>query len=235
VSSRRKAVPFDPYHYEKLRRSGTMLAPDATFRDIYDRHHWAGSESASGAGSAPDQTRVLRARLPGLLRDLGVRALLDLPCGDYSWMRSIELPVDSYIGADLLPELIHRLNAVCGGENRDFRVLDLTRDRLPEPDLLFCRDCLVHLSYADIRSAFRNFIRSGIPHLLTTTFPECGENEDIVTGDWRVLNLERPPFAFPRPLQLLNEGCSEAGGLFGDKSLGLWRTEDLAGLPFHAA
>lgn len=81
----------------------------------------------------------------------------------------------------------------------------------------------MHLSFADIQRALDNLMRSAIPYLLTTTFPECQANEDIVTGDWRPLNLERPPFGFSPPLELLNEGCTEAGGLFADKSLGLWR------------
>jgi hypothetical protein len=57
---------------------------------------------------------------------------------------------------------------------------------------------------------------------------------DIVTGDWRPLNFERSPFHFPRPVELLNEGCTEAGGLFRDKCLGVWQTAELAGLPFLA-
>ena len=62
----------------------------------------------------------------------------------------------------------------------------------------------------------------GVDYLLTTTFPSCDQNEDIVTGDWRLLNLQRPPFNFPPPLRLMNERCTESRGAFGDKSLGLW-------------
>lgn len=48
-----------------------------------------------------------------------------------------------------------------------------------------------------------------------------------MTGDWRPLNLERPPFNFPPPAELLAEGCTEAEGRFLDKSLGLWAIKDL--------
>ena len=200
---------------------------EAVFRDIYQRHHWAGSESASGLGAAPDQIQHLRGALPALLARFGVGTLLDLPCGDWSWMRTLELPVERYIGADLLPELIQPLAAAHTDARHEFRVLDLTRDPLPPADLLLCRDCLVHLSYADIRRALANVAGSGIPYLLTTTFPATGDNEDIVTGDWRVLNLERAPFGFPPPLELLNEHCTEGEGRFADKSLGLWRIAEL--------
>jgi hypothetical protein len=237
VTSRRDRVPFDSRYYEKLACSGLESEAECVFRDIYRRHHWSGSDSASGAGASLDQTRELRRSLPALLGELAVATMLDLPCGDYGWMRTFELPVDRYIGADLLPEMVEPLAAAFGDDRREFRVLDLTRDALPPADLLFCRDCLVHLSHADIRRALGNAVSSGIPYLLTTTFPRGEANEDIVTGDWRVIDLERAPFLLPAPMRILNEGCTEGGGVFADKSLGLWRTEDLRDLPFltHAA
>lgn len=235
MSSRRDRVPFDSHHYEKLARSGSESEPEHVFRDIFRRHHWSGSESASGAGASLDQTGELRRSLPALLGELGVATMLDLPCGDYGWMRAVELPLNRYIGADLLPEVVEPLASQFGDDRREFRVLDLTRDRLPRADLLLCRDCLVHLSFADIRRALGNAAGSGIPYILTTTFPDSEVNEDIVTGDWRVLDLERAPFHLPVPMRILNEGCSEGGGVFADKSLGLWRTEDLRDLAFLQA
>jgi Methyltransferase domain len=234
VSSRRDAVPFDTHYFEKLRARGNAPSNEAIFRDIYQRNHWSGQHSPSGAGASPDQTRALGVALPVVLRRLGVDVLLDLPCGDYSWMRRLELPVAQYIGADLLPEIIRPLQEAYTDVTHRFVVLDLTSDPLPQADLLLCRDCLVHLSFDDTRRALRNLARSGIPHLLITTFPECEVNEDIVTGDWRPLNLENEPFCFPPPSQLLNERCTEAGGRFADKSLGLWQVADLTGLPFVA-
>ncbi len=232
MTSRRDRVPFDARYYEKLTRTGGSAASVSVFRDIYRRHHWAGSDSPSGAGAAADQVAELRRTLPVLVAELGVGTLLDLPCGDYSWMRGIDLPVRSYIGGDLLPELIDPLAATFGDRDHRFVVLDLTRDALPSADLILCRDCLVHLSYADIRRALGNVVESGIPYLLTTTFPGAEANEDIVTGDWRVLDLERPPFSLPPPVRILNEGCTEGDGSFADKSLGLWRTEDLRELSY---
>jgi hypothetical protein len=235
VGFRREQVSFDPHYYEKLARAGRAGQPDEVFRDIYRRHHWRGGESASGSGASLVQTRGLRRSLPALLRELGTRTLLDLPCGDYGWMRALELPAIRYIGADLLPEIIDPLATAFGDDRREFRVLDLTRDRLPPADLLFCRDCLVHLSFADIRQALGNAVGSRIPFLLVTTFPGGEANEDIVTGDWRPLDLEQAPFHLPVPVRILNEGCTEGGGLFADKSLGLWRTDALRDLPFLRA
>lgn len=109
MTSRRDRVPFDSHYYEKLARSGRESEPEHVFGDIYRRHHWSGSDSASGAGASLDQTRELRRSLPALLSELRVTAMLDLPCGDYGWMRTFELPVDRYIGADLLAEVVEPL------------------------------------------------------------------------------------------------------------------------------
>src|ERR1035437_2819313 len=59
------------------------------------------------------------------------------------------------------------------------------------------------------------------------SFPDEPTNGDGITGDWRPLNFEQPPFGFPRPLEGLRKGCTEQGGLFADKSLALWRVGDL--------
>jgi len=127
-----------------------------------------------------------------------------------------------YIGGDILPELAAANEQRYGGPGRRFVTLDLLADDLPDADLLLCRDCLVHLSFEAAGAALANIRRSRCRWLLTTTFPGCAANEDIVTGDWRPLNLELPPFNLPPPELLLNEHCTEAGNLFADKSLALY-------------
>lgn len=227
MSDRRDHVPFDPYYFERLRQEGAQLSREETFRLIRERSFWPGSESVSGAGSGREQTHRLQVELPRLLAEFEVECILDLPCGDFTWMQDIRLPVKTYIGGDIVPEIIKENRRRFAAPGRRFEVLDLTTDHLPAADVLLCRDALVHLSFADIRAALTNIARSDVAYLLATTFPECSKNEDITTGDWRVLNLERPPISLPTPLQLLNEGCTEGDGRYRDKSLGLWRVSDL--------
>lgn len=174
---------------------------------------------------------ALQVELPGLLRRFGIRRLLDIPCGDFNWMKEVELELEWYIGADLVEELIGqnaaRFSGSAGGSVRRFVRLDLTRDPLPEADLVLCRDCLVHFSSADIARAIGNLRRSGSRYLLATTFTGRRPHRDIVTGDWRPLNFERPPFRFPAPIATLDEKCQAEGGRYADKRLALWRVQDL--------
>jgi hypothetical protein len=219
--NRRTSVPFDPFYFEREAGAGRRYSTEEAFRKIYVSNHW-GARERSGAGASVDQAAAVLAQLDTLIEQFEIRTLLDVPCGDFAWMRLLRADVH-YIGGDVLPELAQANQERWGGPSRRFITIDLLKDELPAADLLLCRDCLVHFSFADAAIALANMRRAPCRWLLTTTFPSCTSNEDIVTGDWRPLNLELPPFNLPAPHLLLNEQCTEGGDTFADKSLGLWR------------
>jgi Methyltransferase domain len=198
------------------------------FQRIHDTNLWGAAASSSGLGSEMDATAVLRAELPRLLDKLGVAALLDAPCGDAGWINAADLGV-RIVGVDIVPALIERLRvrAAAGEIGGEYHVADITRDALPRCDAILCRDCLVHLSFANVRRAVANFAASGASWLITTTFPQWQVNADCEDGDWRALNFERAPFDWGAPVELLNENCLEAGGGWRDKSLGVWRLAEI--------
>ena len=201
---------------------------EARFADIYRRNLWLDAESRSGPGSRLSQTSRIRSALPALVKEFGVRRLLDAPCGDFNWMRHVEFEALEYTGGDVVPELVARNRELYGGPNRRFVTLDLTRDPLPPADLVFCRDCLPHLSFDDALAALANIKRGGAEYLLTTTYTERAENHDAETGGWRPINLQAAPYNLPPPIRLINEGCTEGGTALADKCLGLWRLPDLS-------
>lgn len=226
MASSANLLPFDPKHFATLAAQGERLSVAETFQRIYDSGHW-GASSSSGQGATAAQTATLREVLPALFQAFRVRTLLDAPCGDFSWMQAVDLTGVAYIGLDIVPDLIAHNQQQFATPDRRFVLGNLLTDPLPEADLLLCRDALVHFSFADIDRFLNALKQSTITYLLTTTFPTRSTNTDIVTGDWRVLNLEGAPFNFPPPLRLLNEGCTEGNGAFADKSLGLWHVADL--------
>lgn len=70
---------------------GTLQgAPREVFSEIYQRNIWGLRETVSGAGSTLRYTEKLRQSIPGLIADLNIRTLLDVPCGDFHWMSEIE-------------------------------------------------------------------------------------------------------------------------------------------------
>jgi hypothetical protein len=227
MGKQREPLPFDAEHFKKMADRGIRYSTGDVFTQIYRTNHWGGDASKSGQGSDRDQTGEVAAGLRRIVAAYGVRVLLDLPCGDFNWMKDAGLEIGKYIGGDIVPELISLNRKVHGSDTREFIMLDVTTGPLPDADLLFCRDCLVHLSNGNTGKALDVIRKSGIRYFLTTTFTECDRNEDIVTGDWRIINLEKPPFSLPPPLELIDEKCTEGGGTYADKSLGLWRVADL--------
>jgi hypothetical protein len=210
------------------RKSFAGLSLAQRFQRIHDGNIWGAEESISGLGSELDATAVLRTELRQLLARFGITSLLDAPCGDAGWINRASLGV-RYVGVDIVPDLIGRLQAgaAAGDIDGDYHLADITRDPLPRCDGILCRDCLVHLSFANIARAVGNFRRSGATWLIATTFPGWQANLDCEDGDWRALNFERAPFSWGAPVELLNENCTEAGGCWRDKSLGVWRLSDL--------
>ncbi|TAN58440.1 class I SAM-dependent methyltransferase [Patescibacteria group bacterium] len=211
------------YNERKLRKLDTKTV----FTDIYRNNSWGDAQSISGTGSNLEQTEVTRKELQKLFSDFNIKAILDIPCGDFHWMKHVDLRQINYTGGDIVEEIIIG-NKKYEKENIRFENLDLTKDDLPKSNLILVRDCLVHLSYNDIFQALQNICRSKSTYLLTTTFAERTSNSDIFTGQWRPLNLEKPPFALPKPIQIINEQCTEEDGQYADKSLGLWKVDDIA-------
>ena len=211
---------------QRLRPATRQRSTEEIFTSIFQRHAWGGTDSVSGPGSDASQTARLVANLRTLIDEHEIRSVLDIPCGDFQWMQRVNLNGLSYVGADIVRELVvqnqrHAANGIT------FRHMDLLAYPLPKVDLILCRDCLVHFSFDDIFTALENLCASGSRFVLTTTFPSRPINVPIATGKWRTLNLEQAPFRFPPPIAVLEEGCTEGGGEYADKSLGLWRLSDV--------
>ena len=210
----------------KLSRIMTGESIQDTFVRIYRENYWGNSDSRSGAGSDLTQTAEIRECLPELIEKFSINSMLDIPCGDWHWMKEVQLNIN-YIGADIVPDIINMNTEQYGNKTRRFIMLDMTKDALPKADLVFSRDVLVHMSFNHVYAALRNISASGTTYLLTTTFTDREENFDITTGLWRPLNLTAAPFNFPEPLALINEKCTVGDGSWGDKCLGLWNVKDL--------
>ena len=221
--SRRKPPPIPPESPGDLGSSQPMAD---VFTRMLTSISRAGHESVSGPGSSLANTAEIRKQLPLLTHDLRVRSLLDAACGDFNWMRHVNLGI-KYIGADVIPSLVQQNQENFSGPNKKFMVLDITRHPVPKVDLIFCRDCLVHLSNEDVFRALRNFQESKSKYLLTTTFERREVNSDIATGDWRPANLRIAPFNFPEPIRIIDEKCTENDGIYADKTLALWKLKDL--------
>jgi len=197
--------------------------PAARFTTIYETRYWVDDESRSGAGSNLYATEKIRKAIPGLFLEYEVRSVLDIPCGDFFWFKEMKLDLDNYVGGDIVAPLIASVAEKYTSPTRSFRVMDLTKDGLPDCDLILVRDCFIHLSFELILAALRNISQSNIRYLLTTHFADVATNVDIEIGSFHAVNLCAPPFNFPPALELIDD---YAMGLM-PRQLGLWRVDHL--------
>jgi len=203
-----------------------FLSDKKIFQEIYKKNIWGNSETVSGHGSTLTQTSEILKNLPDLFENYKIKSLLDIPCGDFNWMKELKNDSIKYTGADIVDELIDNHIALHSGYGK-FLVLDICTSSLPEADLILCRDCLVHLSFSKIFEAIKNIINSNAKYLLMTHFPKYRRNFNTVTGTWRALNFQKKPFNFPEPLEIISENPCYRTGKYSDKSLALWSIKEL--------
>lgn len=197
------------------------------FTEIEKENVWIEEETKSGIGSSILQTKKIVEQIPKVLSDLNIKSIFDIPCGDFNWFQKIDLTGKVYCGGDIVEKIITHNNSKYKKDNINFIVFNLLEEIPTNYDLIFCRDCLVHFSYADIEKALYNIKKSGSKYFITTTFPEEESNENIITGGWRPIDLTKEPFNFPQPIMIINEDCTEMDGRFSDKSLGIWEIKTL--------
>lgn len=201
--------------------------PQKIFTDIYKRNAWGCDESYSGWNSTLATTADLRKQLPELFSRYQISSMNDIPCGDFNWMKAVELGSTFYFGGDIVPALIEANKRKWESENRKFGVINLLSDPLPKADLFLCRGCLDHFSEADVKKTILNIRKSGCTYLLATTYPKA-LNSNILTGDYRPINLTAPPYNFPEALLLIPDDEDALAGSEPTKYLGLWQ---VSGLP----
>lgn len=144
--------------------------------------------AANMAGSAN-----VRHELPFLLREYKITSMLDVPCGDLSWIRHTDLrSLYVYIGVDVDRRLIDEARRACpmGG----FICANiLTREKLPVVDLILCRDFLMCLPDEHLQSVIEKFKCSAAAYLLASNYPGSSNTFDYHPEQFPILGyLERP-------------------------------------------
>lgn len=201
-----------------------IWAEDESLKEIFDRIYeknlWQSSETVSGKGSELIFAQNLLLHLPVVLKKYNVKTVVDAPCGDYNWILHLDYRFEKYTGIDIVQKLIEK-NKKYENERVKFFAGDILTYNIPSSDLIFCRDCFIHLTFKQIFKALENFKKSGAGFIMLTSYDNC-RNEDVLAGQFRKINLLLPPFNFPAPKDIIQELPSEEGKYFC-----LWKLEDL--------
>ena len=124
------------------------------FSAIYSVRHWGiQGEFDSGVGTADDGVTgpYLRVLFEQIER-LGVTGadFVDLGCGDFKVGAQVAALAGSYVGVDVVPDLVKFLNGKYGSAKLSFRCMNMVEDELPAGEVCFIRQVLQHLSNEQI-------------------------------------------------------------------------------------
>jgi len=165
---------------------------------------------------------VLQKTLLDYINTHSLSTVFDIGCGDCQMVKEILPHIPRYIGADINPLRIE--------ENRkkydkEFMLFDVTKDPIPDDvDIILCRDLFGNFSLNSILDSFEKIRKSKAKVLIVTTFINRAFSSN---NEWQPISLCSPPFFFQRPVHLVNEECFELFPRYIDKSLGIWRIEDI--------
>lgn len=191
------------------------------FTTIYQRNLWQSSESVSGKGSEINATQVIINTLPKTFEKYKIRTIVDAPCGDYNWFKKINYNFEKYYGIDIVESIIESNKNKYYSENTHFIQGDILTNIIPKVDLIFCRDCFIHLSNYEIIDCIKNFKSSGSKFLLTTNYENISKNNDLITGQFRKIDLTQSPFNLNTYIEKFADDLSE------NKFLYLWNLEEI--------
>ena len=125
------------------------------FSTIYRDNLWGSNEFNhffSGPGSHNNEIvdNYVKTIFKYFKEDFQSLKFLDLGCGDFNIGRQLYPNSKSYLGVDVVPELIERNKKIFNAKNLDFLCKDIVTDDLPDADCILLREVLQHLTNNEI-------------------------------------------------------------------------------------
>ena len=152
------------------------------FSTVYDLGYWAAQHKmpgvpASGPGSTLDAAKNAITTIEQLIREFEIELFIDAPCGDMTWMSSVDLRGVDYVGIDVVQSVI--ASNIEKHPSLSFMALDVADESSVDQlrslvrgrrTLILCRHLLFHLPVQDGRAVLRHLHASGASYLLTSTY-----------------------------------------------------------------
>jgi SAM-dependent methyltransferase len=178
------------------------------FEKIYRDADWGTNASGignSGTGSTMQATELYRRYLEMFMKEHGIKSVVDAGCGDWEFSQKIDWSGIDYRGYDIVAAVVEADKKRFGKEHVQFFVGNMIEDDLPAADLLISKHVLQHLPNADVKKFLDKQLKKYKHVLLTNGVNKVylsGLNKDIKPGDYRELDITRPPFDVPASKEL---------------------------------
>ena len=192
---------------------------EKVFHDIIYKVNGAfWQDHTCGTGSLLKNTVNVRQQLPKIIKEFSIKSMLDAPCGDFSWMSTLDInTIVDYTGGDIVSKMVAENKS--NNPNYNFIHIDVVNSDLPDVDLLFTRDLLIHLSNDDILKLIKNIANSNVKYWLVSNYTNT-VNSDVSTGHHRPVNLKSNPFNFPKPLLIFDDSAGHV-----ERHMALWEVD----------
>jgi glycosyltransferase involved in cell wall biosynthesis len=178
------------YQSKKYLREYNILSTQQVFTKIYEDGAWGKSidpKQIYYSGDGSHDHSIVSTYVEAIEHFFSIFEIkpsaVDLGCGDFSVGSKVRHLFDKYIACDIVDPVISFNKGKYKNINVDFRVLDITKDDLPDGDVVFIRQVLQHLSNEQISAAISK-ISSKYKYFVLT--------EHLPSSDTFIHNLDKP-------------------------------------------
>jgi hypothetical protein len=168
------------------------------FETIYEKKIWNNNNSSiplSGPGSSLQNTKDISQLLTEFIYKNKCKTILDLGCGDLTWISRTPFFNDSdikYTGVDIVESLINKHAEKY--KQHPFVCKDLVNLNVIQPvSLIIIRDVLFHLKNEDIQVIFNN-IRDKFDFIAITSCKNEVNTDNFNKWHFTEKNIHKPPF-----------------------------------------
>ena len=185
------------------------------FTSIYKSKHWVHSNnisneivSVSGPGSNLNKGAFVKINFfKKIIKDLKIKSILDMACGDFLWMNKIidQANID-YLGIDIVKELINENKSKYKKRKIKFKSYDIVNYSTKKKfDLIIIKDLLIHLKNSDILKIIDNLRNMNFKYLALSS-STIKQNKDVIIGQHRQVNLLKEPYNLKKPKLSFKDG-----------------------------
>jgi len=120
------------------------------FSNIYASDAWT---MGSGPGSLHAVNRPFIDFLTNFIHNNDVHSIVDFGCGDWQYMKSVDLSGVRYLGLDVVDDVLSMVRKRHGRSNISFARTPENLADIPEGDLIIFKDVLIHLGNSYVATA----------------------------------------------------------------------------------
>ena len=194
---------------------------------IYKTKYWKNNSivdsSLSGAGSSLSSTINIRNELTNFITKNKIKTITDIPCGDFYWLKEISFIFEKYFGGDIVDQIIKDNKKKFINRNLFSFKIDILKDNIPESDMFFCRDLIVHLNFDETNLLISKLKRLNFKYIALTHFDDINSNQISIHSDnWKKINLMYHPFNISKPDFILDD----TDKLHHGRKIAIWKKKN---------